>query len=866
MAVRKKFEVVDADLPDDELRKKQEAAINAIQEGEAFLSKLAKKEVKERINIGRILIQWRDICKKKPKVVGTWRDFCKRAFRIKEGQSTADRYIWLAELAETPGIGCTKLVQTECSASALGEIAAPSVPKDIKRKVLDEIISDEEIPTADEVKFRVESHKRVNATPKVKKPRINEIEESDLRKTRKPFSDEPSDATGAQDSDGTKVQVGEAPEGEKRRDFTTATDIWNLDSKKFKAILKELKPFFPEIPEEELPDLAFEDGHEGVRKGVKRGKKSSKGHSGTYSVFPCALALWIIIRFVESELNPLPPGSKIVDPFAGGPPRGIIPGLRGYEYWGWDTQKKQIYENNLLVDKYNLDNVHYIHGRAQDLEGGPSEEFDFCLTCPPYYDLETYGGDDGDLSEVKTYEEFDAGMETAARTLFRRMKNGSFTCVVMANIRGEEDKEVNYKIGLIADTQANFVKAGFELWQPVVLKRKEGTTAIRRGVAHKGNKLVPAYDELIVFRKPIEGEKLFDEDTLIWTPNGPRAPHLPTEEIARLFTEGVPILTDDTGSVIVTPEVYEELKRSDGKQVVEFDKGKVIYAPSEAEYDKIIKERGEADDGKEIYVFKVSANRKKPPLKDRPQPAPKTKKRRRAARKKDIPLTDDVLQLTAPGVPYKVIPFSASWANKEWLPCNPQTVKDVGCKGRCCDPASKDPRLRVSIQPFEEEIIKKEGGKVKDGFLLPTKNEKGKERCPFKNEEFLCDLHDKKGCKPFGCIASPFAFDKYGNLGPRYRYQGFLCYKKRAVKLGDHLGKRAVPAYVGFRASLDMLFGKEEAEKLCQHLEEHCRKHIEANSDKPADEVKIPLFKITIAQDKYDALMGREKSLGALKR
>lgn len=63
--------------------------------------------------------------------------------------------------------------------------------------------------------------------------------------------------------------------------------------------------------------------------------------------------------------------------------------------------------------------------------------------------------------------------------------------------------------------------------------------------------------------------------------------------------------------------------------------------------------------------------------------------------------------------------------------------------------------------------------------------------------------------KPFGCIASPFTLNKQGTLIVRNRYRLLKCY-------GD---EPTEPAYRVFRQSLDMLFGNEEATRLCEHLD-----------------------------------------------
>lgn len=137
--------------------------------------------------------------------------------------------------------------------------------------------------------------------------------------------------------------------------------------------------------------------------------------------------------------------------------------------------------------------------------------------------------------------------------------------------------------------------------------------------------------------------------------------------------------------------------------------------------------------------------------------------------------------------------------------CDLDYIQNV-CKARCCESSVSPSGIVVSIHPTEEETIKAKGVEVKDGLLQPKK---GCKKCPFKKEDNLCGLHFTED-KPFGCIASPFTLNKNGTLIVRNRYKMLKCYND---------GKK-LPAYKVFRASLDLIFGKEEAERICNRLDE----------------------------------------------
>lgn len=147
------------------------------------------------------------------------------------------------------------------------------------------------------------------------------------------------------------------------------------------------------------------------------------------------------------------------------------------------------------------------------------------------------------------------------------------------------------------------------------------------------------------------------------------------------------------------------------------------------------------------------------------------------------------------------IKISAKMANLKFVECNPDYIENV-CKGSCCQSSTKESGTMITIHPSEVAGIEELGGKVIGG-LLDTPNKK----CMFKNGQHLCDLHftDKK---PFGCIASPFTLNNSDTLIVRNRYKMLKCFKD-----GGN-----VPAYKNFKASLDLILGKEESERVSAHF------------------------------------------------
>lgn len=154
--------------------------------------------------------------------------------------------------------------------------------------------------------------------------------------------------------------------------------------------------------------------------------------------------------------------------------------------------------------------------------------------------------------------------------------------------------------------------------------------------------------------------------------------------------------------------------------------------------------------------------------------------------------------------PVKVL---AKDANLEFIKCGKDCI-DYGCTAECCDGPKGKP-CKVSILVAEIEKIETYGVKVKGAYLQPRKGEK---LCPFKTEDHLCELHDTDH-KPFGCIAAPFTLKGEDTLVVMERYQKLPC-RTYAKKHGGQ------PAYKVFRASLDEIFGGDEAEVMCEWFDE----------------------------------------------
>jgi len=270
--------------------------------------------------------------------------------------------------------------------------------------------------------------------------------------------------------------------------FATTTTVWRVDE----LIRRRVRDW---------RRLTNETGHSGARNETFR-KDHDSAYTATHSVFPAPLVEWIIVRYGG------PVGGRILDAFAGGPPRGLVSGIMGMEYVGFEIRQSQIDENQEVIKSLGLKNVHYhlADGRFLEPEIG---QFDMAMTCPPYYDLEVYSDQPDDISSFKSYSEFNASMWMCAHAHRPKMKPGSFVCIVVGPFR---DKKTGELIDFPAHTVENFQDAGFIYHQQIVLSKNFGSATIRSTNSWKGKKLIPQHEFLLVFRTPDE-PYIVDQDS-----------------------------------------------------------------------------------------------------------------------------------------------------------------------------------------------------------------------------------------------------------------------------------------------------------------------------------------------------------------
>lgn len=192
-------------------------------------------------------------------------------------------------------------------------------------------------------------------------------------------------------------------------------------------------------------------------------------------------------------------GDVVIDPFAGGPPRGVVSAAMGRSYFGIDLRSEQVAANERCLSEMKID----VPGSASWAAGDSAAcarslpEADMLITCPPYGDLEVYSDDPRDLSAMDEHA-FAFAYKRAVLGAVSRLKQDRFAVFVVGDYRGAD--------GCLSDfpslTVAAARDAGAALYNDFVLVTAVGSASARaeRQFRHS-RKMARTHQNVLVFVK-----------------------------------------------------------------------------------------------------------------------------------------------------------------------------------------------------------------------------------------------------------------------------------------------------------------------------------------------------------------------------
>lgn len=214
----------------------------------------------------------------------------------------------------------------------------------------------------------------------------------------------------------------------------------------------------------------------------------------TVSIFSPALCQWILNTFGHSPAA----GKVCYDPFAGGGCRAVLAARHGYTYVGMEIRAEEVAAVQQRCAKNGVAGqvtIHHGDARVPPIEDSLA---DFILTCPPYYDLETYNGGGDDLSMLPTYDRFIEELGKVV-TECRRIAKRKCTAVWVVGLHRREAD--GWLLPLHHDVARLHKAAGWRLDEEIILYHKNNGAIQRVGMFEQGKgHMVRLHEYVLVFQ------------------------------------------------------------------------------------------------------------------------------------------------------------------------------------------------------------------------------------------------------------------------------------------------------------------------------------------------------------------------------
>jgi hypothetical protein len=193
-----------------------------------------------------------------------------------------------------------------------------------------------------------------------------------------------------------------------------------------------------------------------------------------------------------------PPGARVLDPFAGGSVRGVVASRLGREYHGIDLRPEQCAANEeqLSICRPEDPQPTWYVGDARAAPTIVEGQFDLLFSCPPYFNLEQYGDDPGDLSNASDWEAFCNELGVCIAAGAQLLRPGRFAVLVVGNLRENE-----LLLDLQGATIAAAEKAGLAFYNDAVLVTALGSVPLRAARNFARRKLGRTHQAVLVFVK-----------------------------------------------------------------------------------------------------------------------------------------------------------------------------------------------------------------------------------------------------------------------------------------------------------------------------------------------------------------------------
>jgi len=197
----------------------------------------------------------------------------------------------------------------------------------------------------------------------------------------------------------------------------------------------------------------------------------------------------------------------IVDPFSGRSSRPLVCTLLERNYIGFDVLEDNLKEAqeqyDSLKNERKLGRLKLINETSENIDNHFKKEIaDMIMTCPPYFNIEKYDSADGQLTDLKTYEQFLEKYDTILNKSIDVLKPGGFFVVVLANFR-IDGKFYDF----VGDTK-NILKQRLDYHDEIILEMSPAKRHPLYVQAITNLNCLKTHEYCVVFRKPADKDDL----------------------------------------------------------------------------------------------------------------------------------------------------------------------------------------------------------------------------------------------------------------------------------------------------------------------------------------------------------------------
>ena len=241
--------------------------------------------------------------------------------------------------------------------------------------------------------------------------------------------------------------------------------------------IKKEKPKVPSVDYKVMPVSVIDIEAQKKRKAEDHSTTSSRAN---YSPFPNEISDLCYEFFLRDK-------SVIVDPFAGWGERHSKAIEYGKKYYGYDTSETAIAKAKV---EYGVSNT------LADSRFVTPSGHDGLITCPPYWNLEKYGSDDG-IDRIKKWNDFIFTLGLIFSNFYEKANDGAVFCVMVGDWRKNHVYyDLEYQVSKI------FKYLGASVVDKVVVSRKKvSKIKIMLPQAKRLGYTVRVHENLLVFKK-----------------------------------------------------------------------------------------------------------------------------------------------------------------------------------------------------------------------------------------------------------------------------------------------------------------------------------------------------------------------------